>query len=270
MINRPWHVIVEDPLQLSPESSPWYGYRSSCTPPTIPFDLLGFFPSFNMLNRFRTDPILKTPLSIDRLKSPSTISTKSLLLCERSWIDADPVTSTLLFLGWWLEPELMVSIDCDRNIRLRLSLLLLYWLLDSLVSPVIWVKLEVSPFACRGPLVLPLRKLSRAPRCRRVIGCTVDASSTMAVPFVREVRMFPRICPLSLACGDRCQVGKDPELVCLCAAVGAKMATSGAKVDKKSVIQVRGWMSKYAAISTYVDTDPGNHSPESDSNSLKS
>ncbi len=201
----------------------------------IPLDLLGFFPSFNILNRFLTDLILRTPPSA-RPKPPSTISTISLLLRERSEMEANPTASTLPFLWWRLELEL-VSIDCVRNIRPRFSLLLLYWLLDSLPSPVIGVEFEVSPFDCRGPFGFPPRKLSRAPCCRMAIGCTVDASSTMAVPLVNDVRMFPLNCPLSLAGGDRCQVSDVPEPASLCR-LGAKMAISGAKVDTKSVIQV--------------------------------
>jgi hypothetical protein len=187
-----------------------------------------------MLKRFLTDPILITPPSTDRPKSPPATSTISLFLCERSRIETDAMASALPFL-WWLELE-FVPLDCVRNTRFRFSLLLLYWLLDSLLSPVICVKPVVSPFGCREPFVFPPRKLSRAPCCRIAIGCTVDASSTMPVPLVSEVRMVPFNCPFSLVGGDCCQVGETPELASLCGRVGAKTAISGAKVEAKSGI----------------------------------
>ena len=69
------------------------------------------------------------------------------------------------------------------------------------------------------------------------IGCTVDASSTMAVPLAREVRRFPLKCPLSLVGDDRCQDSELPGMaVSLCDKGGAKIAISGAKVDTKSAI----------------------------------
>lgn len=52
----------------------------------------------------------------------------------------------------------------------------------------------------------------------------------MTVPVVNDVRKFPLNCPLSL-------VGNKP--VSLGDGVGANMAISGAKVDKKSAVQVR-------------------------------